>query len=63
MNAELDHVTSSWQSISANRFNEYSAALPADWKIDHTVAAALQYLEDTKVNIEASIEEVKRILA
>ncbi|MFT4129732.1 HipA family kinase [Labrys sp. (in: a-proteobacteria)] len=56
-------IRAAWAALSDARIAGYETALPAEWiNVEATAAAAIKLIKDARDNIDAVLEEVKRVL-
>lgn len=60
---DLNRLKGAWQAIPRSRLEEYSSALPDEWRSDNAAAdKAIRYLTEVRTNLDAALNEVVRIL-
>lgn len=59
-------IESSWSSLKNERLDEYSLALPDEWKTGELASSAvlnaLTHIKEIRDNIKPALEEIKRVL-
>lgn len=61
---DLVPIRDAWASLSDARIAEYVEALPVEWDdVANVAASAIKLIRDTRDNIDAVLEEVKRVLS
>ncbi|MCB4771062.1 hypothetical protein LGR54_20845 [Ancylobacter sp. Lp-2] len=57
-------IRDAWQGLSDAKVADYEAALPTEWPdVGHSAASAMKLIRDARDNIDAVLEEVKRVLS
>ena len=59
-------IQNSWKALSDDRFAEYRSGIPAEWKsesVETSVERAMTHIGNARDNIEACLQEIRRVLA
>ncbi|KAF1025830.1 MAG: hypothetical protein GAK29_01692 [Acinetobacter bereziniae] len=65
-NIDLSELKKSWLTLNNKRLEQYSLALPDDWRSSEIAAIAIKnaltHIKDIRDNIEPALHEIKRVL-